>query len=243
MPVDLRRREEALRVANQSGHAGWSFFRGTRNRSRARPIRTGSRRRGGVWRLVLPALLLVFVLRTFVVEAYMIPSRSMESTLLRGDFLLVNKLVYGAAVPIWRHRLPALRQPVHNDLIVFDWPVDPAMAFVKRLVGLPGDTVAMTGGVLIRNGTLQMEAWTQSGGGVVGAPADDWGPVIVPPHHYFVLGDNRDNSLDSRTWGFVPDSLVRGAPWVVYFSFEPDSTTPVPWLTRIRWPRLGISVR
>lgn len=203
------------------------------------------RERGGLWRLLIVAGVLALVLRTFVVEAYRIPSRSMERTLLPGDFLLVNKLVYGAEVPIWRQRLPALRAPQRNDLVVFDWPVDPDVAFVKRLVGLPGDTVAMAAGVLLRNGAPQQETWALRGMTSElrdDVPRNDWGPLVVPPRHYFVLGDNRDNSLDSRAWGFVPDSLLRGSPWIVYFSFEPDSTARAPWLTRIRWPRLGAVV-
>ena len=151
-PVDFRRREDALRAANRSRRGGWWFSRWTRGR-RGGALPPGVRReRGGLWRLLLAGGVLALVLRAFVVEAYRIPSRSMERTLLPGDFLLVNKLVYGAEVPIWRQRLPALRAPQRNDLVVFDWPVDPDVAFGKRLVGLPGDTVAMAAGVLLRNG-------------------------------------------------------------------------------------------
>ncbi|AMW06627.1 hypothetical protein GEMMAAP_06720 [Gemmatimonas phototrophica] len=202
------------------------------------------------WLVVLPAALVLFlVLRTFVVEAFRIPSSSMERTLLVGDFLLVNKWVYGAQVPFTRTRLPALRTPRHNDVVVFDWPVDPAKAFVKRLVGLPGDTLSMMQGVLRRNGTPLRESYAFRGvatGGVYDTildARDSWGPLVVPPRHLFVLGDNRANSLDSRYWGFVPDSLLRGAPWFVYYSFTPDSTERAPWLTRIRWDRLGTTVR
>lgn len=216
--VDRHRREEALRAANRS--------------------RRGPRAAG--WLTVLPmALLLFLVLRTFVVEAFRIPSSSMERTLLVGDFLLVNKWVYGAEIPFTGTRVPAFRPPQRGDVIVFDWPVDPDKAFVKRLVGLPGDTLVMRAGALQRNGEPVPEPYVTAGT----SGRDDWGPLVVPPRHFFVLGDNRANSLDSRSWGFVPDRLLRGAPWFVYYSFTPDSVQPVPWLTRIRWARLGTTVR
>lgn len=222
------------------------------------------------WAKVFPAAVLLFlVLRAFVVEAYKIPSGSMERTLLVGDFLLVNKMLYGAEIPLTGKRLPAFRDPRHGDVVVFEYPNDPSKNFVKRLVGLPGDTLSMLSGKLSRNGeTLDEQYVEHREPGVdpmneafrwqrghlvntaVAAPVaryrpsrDNWGPIVVPPHHFFVLGDNRDNSLDSRYWGFVPDSLMRGTPLFVYYSYHPDSTAPAPWLTRIRWGRLGGVVR
>lgn len=229
-PVDRTRRDEALRAANRS--------RGVRlpEWKRAGRRREGSYRAAG-WLTVLPmAMLLFLLLRTFVIEAFRIPSSSMEGTLLPGDFLLVNKWVYGAEIPFMSARLPALRAPQHADVVVFDWPVDPDKPFVKRLVGLPGDTLTMRNGVLVRNGVTVQEPYLR-------AARDSWGPVVVPARHFYVLGDNRTNSLDSRSWGFVPDSLLRGAPFLVYYSFVPDSTAAAPWLTRIRWARLGTTVR
>ncbi|MDB4913176.1 MAG: Signal peptidase [Gemmatimonadetes bacterium] len=203
------------------------------------------------------------LLRTFVVEAFKIPSGSMEGTLLIGDFLLVNKLVYGAEVPLTGRRLPAVRQPQRGDVIVFEWPKDRTKNFVKRLVGLPGDTLAMRDAVLIRNGLALSEPYVSHSdpdsdpvwddfrwqaeylvrpAGVVPSyhpSRNNWGPLIVPKGDFFVLGDNRDNSLDSRYWGFVPDSLLRGRPEVVYFSFAPDSSNDFAWLTHVRWLRLG----
>jgi signal peptidase I len=227
-----------------------------------------NRRRGsfaflGDWaKIFTVSVALFFALRTFVVEAFKIPSGSMERTLLVGDFLLVNKVVYGAEVPLVNRRLPALRSPRRGDVIVFEWPKDRTKNFVKRLVGLPGDTLAMRDGVLIRNGVALAEpyvshsdpetdpVWDEfrwqsdflvrtAGAAVAYHPSrNNWGPIIVPLEQYFVLGDNRDNSLDSRYWGFVPDSLLRGRPEVVYFSFAPDSTD-FAWLTHVRWMRLG----
>jgi len=273
------------------------------------------------WAKAFPAAVLVFlVMRTFFVEAYKIPSGSMERTLLVGDFLLVNKLVYGAELPFSNRRLPGIRSPRHGDVIVFEFPVDPSKNFVKRLIGLPGDTVSMRDGQLLRNGEPLAEAyvvrtepgvdpvtaefrWQRSylvksaaaapavalravavravaapavaapavAAQAVAAPAvvaeavaapvlvadgtgnsaaegyrpsrNNWGPLVVPAHQFFVLGDNRDNSLDSRYWGFVPDSLLRGTPVFVYYSFVPDSSASLSWLTKIRWSRLGTRVR
>ncbi len=213
-------------------------------------------------KILIVAVGLFGVLRTFIVEAFKIPSGSMERTLLVGDFLLVNKMVYGAELPMLHRRLPALRTPQHGDVIVFEWPKDRSKNFVKRLVGLPGDTLAMRDGALIRNGVALAEpyvthsdpetdpVWDEfrwqsdflvrtAGAAVAYHPSrNNWGPLVVPQEQYFVLGDNRDNSLDSRYWGFVPDSLLRGRPEVVYFSFAPDSTD-FAWLTHIRWMRLG----
>jgi len=175
----------------------------------------------------------------------------------------VNKVVYGAEVPGTGVRLPALRSPQHGDVIVFKWPVDRSVDFVKRLVGLPGDTLSMRDGVLIRNGKALSEpyvvhsdpgadpVWDEfqwqsnflvrsAGAAISYHPSrNNWGPLVVPERRYFVLGDNRDNSLDSRYWGFVPDSLLRGRPEVVYFSFVPDSSNDLAWLTHVRWTRLG----
>jgi len=225
------------------------------------------------WAKVFPAAVLLFLLmKTAVVEAYKIPSGSMERTLMVGDFLLVNKMVYGAEIPFSRHHLPAVRSPRRGDVIVFEWPTDPTKNFVKRLVGLPGDTVAMQGGNFVLNGVMQKEQYVvhaqpgfdptsidfrwqrnyvlnKGGADSTGAlidsyrpSRDNWGPLVVAPNSFFVLGDNRDNSLDSRYWGFVPDSLLRGKPLMVYYSYAPDSSVTAPWITRIRWSRLGGSV-
>ena len=214
---------------------------------------------------------LFLVLRTFIVEAFKIPSGSMERTLLIGDFLLVNKLAYGAEIPFTHKRLPALREPQREDVIVFEAPEDVTKTYVKRLVGLAGDTLEMRDGVLYRNATQVPERYVSHNsdvdrveerfrwqrefivtpGGERGASAsvqyyptrNNWGPLVVPEKNYFVLGDNRDNSSDSRYWGFVADSLVKGRPFVIYYSYAPDSSQSLAWLTRIRWSRLGEFVK
>ncbi len=243
----------------------------------SRANRRQSARLAFVWdwlRSVALAVALFMVIRAFFVEAFKIPTGSMEGTLLVGDFLLVNKLVYGAEVPLTGKKMPGFREPRRGDVIVFQWPVDPTTAFVKRIVGMPGDTLSMRGGKLLLNGVLQRERYvvhTSSGekpseeefawqkaflpaanlaftrAALPSDPAatayhpsrDDWGPIVVPVRNYFVLGDNRDNSLDSRYWGFVADSLVRGQPIVVYYSYNPDSARRLDWLTRVRWKRFG----
>lgn len=226
------------------------------------PLSLRTLRAGWEWAKSISLAIILFVLcRTFLVEAFKIPSGSMESTLLVGDFLLVNKLLYGAEVPFLRTHLPAVRAPGAGDVVVFQFPDDPTKNFVKRLVGLPRDTIEMRDGTLVRNGVEQRESYAVRGGAghdpagdefgwqrAFVAPGVDlrryhpsrnsWGPLVVPDSHYFMLGDNRDNSLDSRYWGFVPDSLVRGSPIFVYYSYAPDSGSTFDWLTRVRWKRL-----
>jgi signal peptidase I len=219
------------------------------------------------FKVLLTSLTLFIVLRTFIVEAFKIPSGSMEHTLLVGDFLLVNKLAYGAEVPVVHARVPALREPRRGDVIVFKWSVDPSQYLVKRVVGIPGDTLEMRGSVLIRNGQRVRESYAEHidpaedpvssdfswqrpflvhSTGTTGPyypSRDNWGPLVVPPERVFVLGDNRDDSSDSRYWGFVADSTVKGSPMFVYFSYEPDSASPLAWVKRIRWTRLGEIIR
>jgi signal peptidase I len=240
---------------------------------RAHVLRAMNRSRwrmDGFWewsKIIIFAVALFIVIRTFGVEAYKIPSGSMERTLLVGDFLLVNKALYGAEIPFTNVRLPAIRAPRRGDVIVFQYPLNPQQSYVKRLIGLPHDTVEMRNGELFLNGRMQNERYViHSHPG--GEPLEEefrwqdqylvrtaqasvgyhpsrntWGPLIVPEKSYFMLGDNRDNSEDSRYWGFVADSLIKGKPLVVYYSYERDATHKFPWLTDIRWSRLGTRIR
>src|SRR5436190_17751113 len=172
---------------------------------------------------------LFLMLRTFIVEAFKIPSGSMERTLLIGDFLLVNKLAYGAEIPFTHRRLPAIDRPQRGDVIVFESPEDLTKTYVKRLVGVPGDTLEMKDGQLIRNGQRLREGYVShvapevdpveerfrwqrnyvvhAANATVGyyPSRNNWGPLVVPEKSYFVLGDNRDNSSDSRYWRFVAE--------------------------------------
>lgn len=236
-----------------------------------RELNRGRTKLGFLWewtKIFQMSILLFLLIRTFLVEAFKIPSGSMENTLQVGDFLLVNKLVYGAEVPFTHKRLPRLREPSDGDVIVFEWPEDPTKNFVKRLVGVPGDTLEMRDGTLIRNDAALSERYVEhTEPDMDPAPEDfrwqrdylvktaaaaagyhpsrnNWGPLVVPKGNYFVLGDNRDNSLDSRYWGFVPDSLLKGRPFVIYYSYSPDSADhSFAWLTHIRWTRLGERIR
>lgn len=212
------------------------------------------------------AVLLFLVIRTFVVEAFKIPTGSMETTLLVGDWLLVNKAVYGAQVPFTGLRVPAFDDPERGDIVVFRYPLDPSESYVKRVVGTPGDRVAMRDGAVLVNGELQQEQyarhiqpetdhydpqfeWQRSYlAPEVDATAyrpsrENWGPILVPEGNYFVMGDNRDNSLDSRYWGFVERGLIKGQPLFIYYSYDAEKLRPLPWLTEIRWSRLGHLVR
>lgn len=210
------------------------------------------------------ALVVWFFLRTFLVEAFRIPSGSMENTLLVGDFLFVNKLLYGAEVPLVHAKLPAVREPERGEILVFDSVEEEDLKVVKRLIGVPGDTLSMEGGVLYRDhervaepwvirtdpsanadpsGRAAMRRWQLKyyvGGDPEGYAPDlnNWGPIVVPPSSYFMMGDNRDGSYDGRYWGFLPRENVRGRPLVVYFSYNPDTYKPVPFLTNVRWRRL-----
>lgn len=211
---------------------------------------------------LLIALVLFLLIRTFIVEAFRIPTGSMENTLLVGDFLLVNKAVYGAQVPGTAVRLPSFDTPERNDVVVFLPPHEPDKNYVKRLVGLPGDTLMMRDKVLYLNNEPQVEPYARHSDphGDIFVPSmlwqldytpahgpsaprrpsrDNWGPVVVPEGHLFVLGDNRDDSEDSRYWGFVDAAAVRGRPFFIYYSFEPRALRPFPWLTDIRWQRIG----
>jgi signal peptidase I len=181
----------------------------------------------------------------------------MENTLLVGDFLLVNKTALGARVPGTARRLPGYAVPMRGDIVVFEPPHEAGMNYVKRLVGVPGDTVEMRRRTLYLNGRPQDEPFVRhSGQGdiydagmfwqcayTIGNDTcrptrDNWGPVVVPAGRYFVLGDNRDDSEDSRYWGFVERGALKGRPLVIYYSYEPDAR-PLPWLVGIRWRRIG----
>lgn len=168
---------------------------------------------------VLVAILLALFAKAFVFEAFEIPSPSMTPTLLVGDVVLVNKFVYAPHAGPWRSWLP-YREPAEGDVFVFRSPERPELDFVKRVAGAPGARVEIRGNVLRRDGAVVPEPWRD--GGSAGGPAlrPDWGPVTVPEDRWVALGDNRDNSRDSRFWGLVPGALLRGRAVSVLWSWD-----------------------
>ena len=195
--------------------------------------------------IVIAVILALFV-RTFVVQAFKIPTGSMENNLLIGDHLLVNKFVFGPTpLAIGRAVLPV--RPIHRgDILVFKYPEDPSRDFIKRVIGLPGDTVELKGKTVYINGKPLEEPYVRylfpddlpSGVGLSGTdPRRKFGPVTVPPDMFFMMGDNRDNSEDSRFWGFMPRSYIKGKALFVYFSFG-DANGLSGTLSNIRWGRM-----
>ncbi|HXU45360.1 MAG TPA: signal peptidase I [Thermoanaerobaculia bacterium] len=188
------------------------------------------------WRDYLEALLVAFVFatftRTFLFQAFEIPTGSMEKNLLVGDHILVNKFVYGPAIFGFERRLLPLREVRRGDVVVFRYPRDPGEDFIKRCVGLPGDEVALVHRRLVVNGRrVDDRSYAYHFDGDPAAdpavayetsPRDDYGPFRVPPGSYFCLGDNRDNSHDSRFWGPVPEANLKGRALLIYWSLESE---------------------
>jgi signal peptidase I len=205
---------------------------------------------------IVIAVILALVIRTFIVQAYKIPSGSMEPTLLIGDHLLVDKLAYGlrmpdtifgftpfsAEIPYGRY-LFRLGRVHHGDVVVFVFPLDPTKDFIKRVIGLPGDVIAVKDGVVYLNGKRMVdphghyEVPRQDRTKL--SPRDNYGPVTVPPGKLFMMGDNRDHSYDSRFWGFVDFNAVEGRAMIIYWSWDGAEGGLLP----IRWNRFGMIIR
>jgi len=167
---------------------------------------------------IIIAFLLAMVIRAFLVQAFRIPTGSMRMTLIEGDLILVNKLIYGAKVPFTKFNLPAFQKPARGDVIVFVYPEDAKKDFIKRLVGLPGDKVEIKGGSIYINDKLISDpVFNQIYYYNRGDFALEGKPIIVPEDSYFVLGDNSASSKDSRFWGFVPKSNLLGKALVIYW--------------------------
>jgi signal peptidase I len=187
--------------------------------------------------LVMAVLLALFI-RTFVVQAFKIPSGSMLPTLQIGDHLLVNKFLYGVRIPVIGKRVLALRKPERDDVIVFIYPQDPTKDFIKRVKGLPGDTLEVRNKKLFINGQMVEDAnayFDATPDRMARAPRDDFGPFVVPDGEVFVMGDNRDHSHDSRFWGTVPIDDILGKAFVLYWSWDAGAFRP-------RWGRLGMTI-
>ena len=230
------------------------------------------------------AVLLFLVIRTFIITAYSIPSESMEETLLVGDYLMANNALFGATIPFTDVKLPALRDPKRGEIVVFRPTYnEPQIDVVKRVVGVPGDTLQMVDKVLYRNGQRAVEPYAHYDQGTdepielegfsiidpnirpeaYGAKnhlgillptvdprqyrpsRNNWGPVVVPAGHYWLMGDNRDQSLDSRFMGPVPRRVIRGKPLFIYYSYDkrdPEAGFP-RFVTAARWRRIGDGIR
>lgn len=188
---------------------------------------------------LIVAAVLALIIRTFVVQAFKIPSGSMEDTLLIGDHLLVSKFIYGLQVPFSDEPVLSMRDPERGDIIVFEFPEDKDKSyfqrrdFIKRVVGLPGDKIEIRSKNVYVNGDRYMtpEAVYKDGTMTVG-PRDNMALITVPQNKYFVMGDNRDRSYDSRFWGFVDRSVIKGRAFIKYWSWDSEKFMP-------RWSRIG----
>jgi signal peptidase I len=211
------------------------------------------------------AFVIWFFLQAFLLKSFMIISDSLEPTLHVGDALFINKALYGARVPFTNIRTPAIRDPRHSDLVVFRGIEEPVLTIVKRVIGVPGDTLQMRHDSLFRNGEYVPEPYVRHVDPTVGMDhaqrlrsrgwqlphlvdtvdqenylpdLRDWGPMVVPQRHVFGMGDNRDASYDGRHWGFLPRENIQGHPMFIYYSYDPNHWRPFPFLTAIRWRRL-----
>jgi signal peptidase I len=187
---------------------------------------------------ILMAVLIALLVRTFVAQAFKIPSGSMEPTLRVGDYILVNKFFYGIRIPYWGIRLFPYEKPQRGDVIVFIYPVDPSEDFVKRVIGAGGEKVQIVHNQIYIHDKPIPDPWGHFKKGEPGHSngLENFGPVVVPKDSLFVLGDNRHNSEDSRFWGFVPADDVLGKAFVIYFSWNRRAES---WWHDIRWSRIG----
>jgi signal peptidase I len=188
---------------------------------------------------IIIALVIALFVRSFVVQAFKIPSSSMEPALLVGDHILVNKFIYGIRVPVIGKKLSPFTQPRRGDVIVFIFPKDRSKDFIKRVIGLPGDKVEVKGREIYINDRSIEDPW---GVYSMGSPSDsrNYGPEVVPSGSLFVMGDNRDNSEDSRYWGFVPLDDVLGKAFIMYWSWDWRASSLV---SKVRWERIGRLIR
>ena len=192
---------------------------------------------------IIIAAILALVIRTFMVQAFKIPSGSMEDTLLVGDHLLVNKFIYGTRIPFTEKWIVPVREPKRGDVVVFEYPEDsknPALTFwqkkdfIKRVIGLPGDRVKMVNQVVYVNDkqfTIPQEIHKGAAGY---APSEIYSfpEHTIPPGNYFCMGDNRDRSHDSRFWGYVPKENIKGLAFILYWSWDSEKNN-------IRWERIA----
>ena len=185
---------------------------------------------------IIAAVLIALLITTFIVKMYKIPSRSMVPTLLVGDQLVVNKFIYGIKIPYFRNTILSITDPQRGDIVVFIYPQDRSLDFIKRVIGTGGDKIEIKDKKIFINGKVFTDnIGIYSDKMIYPAslqPRDNFGPVTVPKGSLFVMGDNRDESMDSRFWGFVDLKDVQGKAFIIYWSWNPDEQ-------KIRWQRLG----
>jgi len=213
-------------------------------------------------RAFFPVLLIVWVLRSFIIQPYRVPTGSLEPTVMPGDFIAVSQFSYGLRFPVFNRKFLNIGEPHRGDIALFRWPVNPRIVFVKRVIGLPGDHIVYQNKVLTINGVEAKQTFIKKTYDYGNAPGQKRlvyelqenlngvkhaifiQPVggetrnynlTVPPHAYFMMGDNRDNSEDSRSWGFVPEQNLIGKAFGIWMSWDPVHH-------RIRWDRIGTGV-
>jgi len=185
---------------------------------------------------ILLAIVLALFIRTFIVQAFKIPSGSMEDTLLIGDHILVNKFIYGVKLPFLMTTVIPFKEPQRGDIVVFKFPEDPGKDFIKRVIGVAGDVIECRDKkVFVNHKPLNHDFGIHTDRRIIpghSQPRDNYGPVAVPEHSLFVMGDNRDHSYDSRFWGFVDLKAVKGKAFMIYWSWDKDNFG-------VRWKRIG----
>ena len=187
---------------------------------------------------IITALLLALVIRAYIIQAFKIPSGSMIPTLVIGDHILVNKFIYGTKIPFSDKSILVFRKPEKGDIIVFKYPEDPKKDFIKRVIATGGDTIEERNKIVYVNGKETKEPFAYHSDNFIrvrGDPRDNFGPLIVPEHKFFVMGDNRDQSYDSRYWGFVDEKEIRGKALIIYWSWDPNNS--------LRFNRIGRLVK
>ncbi len=209
-------------------------------------------------RAFFPVLLIVWILRSFLIQPYRVPTGSLEPTIMPGDFIAVQQFAYGLRLPILNKKIVSIGEPQRGQIVLFHWPKDPKIVFVKRVIGLPGDHVVYKNKVLYINGKKMNQTFLHDADDLgsygfrrlvevkqedldgvkhkiyvqpIGGETQDYN-ITVPPGHYFMMGDNRDNSDDSRQWGFVPEKDLIGKAFGIWMSWDPLEND-------IRWNRIG----
>jgi signal peptidase I len=249
-----KRRQAAKELESQSG-AGGESLQESKEILLKEPVMVEYARS------LFPVILVVLLLRSFLVEPFRIPSGSMMPTLLVGDFILVNKFSYGIRLPVLNTKIIDVGEPKHGDVMVFRYPKDPSIDYIKRVIGLPGDRIAYYNKKLFINGEPMEQSqdgtYVGVGSGVSMSGARVFheklfdvkhdilidehrgtveGEFVVPEGHYFVMGDNRDNSNDSRYWGFVPEENLVGKAFMIWMNWDTNASG-------IAWGRLGDTIK